>query len=952
MDENDDDFGSISVEGYQIDGQQGCDSLITINHSQISSSELTTLLENDGITTNLQGDYIYKVVINAGGGYATHTEMMMCLDNKTPVSGLAKGMSDNSEVNRTQIGTDPTLENLFEFNNLGWVDVSSYTEASELFLILNSKWGSDIDTWIYYWFGTDQKIEELGYGLLDENDDDFGSISVEGYQIGGSGSMWLAAEPQYGNIAPGESENITVTFNSEGLEIGTYNGEINISSNDPDNSEVQVPVTLNVLEEPTINICGTITNECTGDPISNVTVTFSNGGGEVTTGTDGSYCIEVTSGYNGVATPLKTNHGFTPPTRPYTNVTTNLENEDYEGMPTTNISITGYVKDEEGNPVEGVEISFSGVGTATTNSDGDYSQSVPYCWSGTATPSKEGWAFDPDQLPYSNVTSDQSGQNYTGSQTGDNYFEQVWITPISPMNIYVTKATIDENNMVAGDEIGVFDVDPVSGSEICVGSGVLTGEISDEDYLLIIASMDDGTGNANGFQSGNAILYKLYDQNIGLIETVNSTYPYGGDEVFTGLGTASVELEGITTISQSLNFTEGWNLSSMQVVPEDLDMLSIFEPAISDNLLVKVINQDGGSVEHLSFPPPNGQWSNSIGEWVIEQGYYVKVSETNSMDISGAPAETPMNIPLRSGWNMIGMPCEQPQSTQDMLQPLIDDDILYKVINSQGLSIEHLSFPPPNGQWVFGFDRFNPGEGYYLKANEASQITFDCQSPFNGSKIEIIKTNFFKPVFKNNPYMPMSVVIQNTAILEIGDEVAIHDNETCVGAGVVNEHDFLSIVVSMDDPLTDETDGYMQGGEIQARVWQRSTGCTFEANLDYQSGSPVFEMLDTYIGYLSVQMTGFNETENMEFNVSVAPNPFTENTWIYYTLPESGSIDFRIYSISGSLEEVLEVDSSIGKSGKVKLDGKRLPPGSYILQSVFTGFSGKNQKVQRKLFIK
>ncbi len=48
--------------------------------------------------------------------------------------------------------------------------------------------------------------------------------------------------------------------------------------------------------------------------------------------------------------------------------------------------------------------------------------------------------------------------------------------PYLPMTIVVSNATIDGIDMVAGDEIGIFDVNS-DGDTICVGYGVLTGPI-------------------------------------------------------------------------------------------------------------------------------------------------------------------------------------------------------------------------------------------------------------------------------------------------------------------------------------------------------------------------------------------------------------------------------------------------------------------------------------------
>ena len=48
-----------------------------------------------------------------------------------------------------------------------------------------------------------------------------------------------------------------------------------------------------------------------------------------------------------------------------------------------------------------------------TNSLGFYTDSVPKYWSGTVTPSKMCYTFNPSSRTYSNVTSDQTNQNYT-----------------------------------------------------------------------------------------------------------------------------------------------------------------------------------------------------------------------------------------------------------------------------------------------------------------------------------------------------------------------------------------------------------------------------------------------------------------------------------------------------------------------------------------------------------
>lgn len=77
--------------------------------------------------------------------------------------------------------------------------------------------------------------------------------------------------------------------------------------------------------------------------------------------------------------------------------------------------ISGYVRTPSGDGIDGVTITFSKGGeTATTDGSGYYRQDVKKDWSGTATPSKAGYNFDPAYLDYNKVKRDQTNQDYTG----------------------------------------------------------------------------------------------------------------------------------------------------------------------------------------------------------------------------------------------------------------------------------------------------------------------------------------------------------------------------------------------------------------------------------------------------------------------------------------------------------------------------------------------------------
>lgn len=67
---------------------------------------------------------------------------------------------------------------------------------------------------------------------------------------GGGVPAWLAVLPSSGSVLPAGAVQIDIGFDSAGLDTGTYNGTITISSNDPDEPVIAVPVTLAVGTSP------------------------------------------------------------------------------------------------------------------------------------------------------------------------------------------------------------------------------------------------------------------------------------------------------------------------------------------------------------------------------------------------------------------------------------------------------------------------------------------------------------------------------------------------------------------------------------------------------------------------------------------------------------------------------------------------------------------------------
>ncbi|MHC4656881.1 MAG: carboxypeptidase-like regulatory domain-containing protein [Planctomycetota bacterium] len=139
-------------------------------------------------------------------------------------------------------------------------------------------------------------------------------------------------------------------------------------------------------------ISGYVTDS-NGIGVENVTVSADNSGGSDTTDATGFYEITVPYDWSGTISVSKTGWGFTEWSHGYTDVTSDLVNQDFTAFQPV---ISGYVKDSGGTGVEGVLVSAdNNGGSDTTGPNGYYEVTVPYDWSGTVVPGKTGWNITP-----------------------------------------------------------------------------------------------------------------------------------------------------------------------------------------------------------------------------------------------------------------------------------------------------------------------------------------------------------------------------------------------------------------------------------------------------------------------------------------------------------------------------------------------------------------------------
>ncbi|MGA2678746.1 MAG: hypothetical protein ABSF37_05510 [Sedimentisphaerales bacterium] len=127
--------------------------------------------------------------------------------------------------------------------------------------------------------------------------------------------------------------------------------------------------------------------------------------GNPVTSEGGKYTAAVDYGFSGTITPAKEGYTFEPASRTYAKITSDQGNQSYTAALIT-LTISG-TTGQSGVAMNGLP------GNPVTDDKGDYSVTVNYGWSGTTTPAKEGYIFEPANKKYDPVTTNQKSQDYS-----------------------------------------------------------------------------------------------------------------------------------------------------------------------------------------------------------------------------------------------------------------------------------------------------------------------------------------------------------------------------------------------------------------------------------------------------------------------------------------------------------------------------------------------------------
>jgi len=313
---------------------------------------------------------------------------------------------------------------------------------------------------------------------------------------------------------------------------------------------------------------------------------------------NGNYTGTVDYGFSGTVTPAKTGYTFNPASKTYTNVTSDQLNQSYTATLNTytisgNAGVGGATMGGlPGNPVSGA--------------NGDYNDTVTYNWSGTVTPAKTGYTFNPASRTYTSVTSDQLNQNYTAT---------------------LLKYTISGNAGAAGVTMNGLPSTPVSGANgdyndtVNYGwSGTVTP--SKAGYTFAPASRTYTSVAENHTGENYTATLNTYTISGNILEPDGNT-PVEGVPIQT-------DGNDVNTVTDANGYYELWvdyNWSGI-VTPQKEGY--VFEP---DSNTYTNVTQDYGDENYIAT-----LMTFKIAGYVLEQNYATPINDVNvSAENGGGP---------------------------------------------------------------------------------------------------------------------------------------------------------------------------------------------------------------------------------------------------------------------------------------------------------------------------
>jgi hypothetical protein len=335
----------------------------------------------------------------------------------------------------------------------------------------------------------------------------------------------------------------------------------------------------------------------------------------------------------------------------------------------------------------------------------------------------------------------------------------------------------------SGDYLGVFYTKN-SGEVQCAG------KVRWDSVNTTISAFQNESPFDNGFDVGETFQWKIWKLNDNtthdLVINYDTTFSHQGEFDIDGLSKVETIQSGST---QTVDLSAGWNFISLNIVPDQPSIDSVFSRITNHVFLAKDENGD-------VFWPSVG--INNIGNHTMGEGYKVRMHNDTILNVTGVladPTDYSINLPL--GWSYLGYLRNADANAENVMESV--EGALWIMKNQAG----QVYWP------TFGINQIGNmkvGEGYQIRMNQDTTFTF----PSNELSLPSLKwtgeenPTYFTDVLTSTRHMHIafSKSVWNT-MLNSGDEIGVFYENNLIGASVISDDVTVVTIFGSEDKKWD-----------------------------------------------------------------------------------------------------------------------------------------------------
>jgi len=737
---------------------------------------------------------------------------------------------------------------------------------------------------------------------------------------------WLTLSETTLSIPPGESANIEITTNANGYECGDYDGTIQLTTNDPENPSIEIPVNMSVLY-PTA-----VVDE---SPVNFGEVGFNNTAEiQVPVTNNGCYSL-------GAIASLEN-----------ANLTVNPDTLLVEAGDTSYFTISITSDMDEAEIVSDLVLSYN---DPSNNSDTiSVSATIvpdvhPIITSIEDVPGDQGgwvWVYftrsyhDTDSLRNENYTVEILNNELWGSVGSTNGYNNpnygVLVHTITD-----SSSTLDgliDFRVIAGMEEGNFVSETVQGYS--------TDNINPAEPVGMTLQYGINDNQLNMDWQANSdddLSHYVLTQNNEIIAELNTSefnseiYLSTGEYNFSlkavdvhGNVSEAVEKE-IYIIENELSF--GNNLISIPGTLENNSSINLLENLMDIGPQVNFLLGQGVGL----FNTVDG-WSGNLNNVSPHEGYWLNISGSHNWRLNPELGALQICESYVIGYGNNLMSFRWGNGNQSTLDALGGEEFAtenFNFILGQGVGL----FNTTDG-WSGNLNQLEEGKGYWVNASSSSidfKWGFDnCANPAESVLVkekvasQLPEEYQFKQSTIQAFYLIAEITIDGKQPEE-KDLILAFNNDILVGSAVYNPE--MTVLPVMGRDVSEQTVGFLEDDEIPT-LRLIKTSCEsipLEADLEGFRNLLISEV---------ASVTGSTLVIPTEYALHPAfPNPFNPVTTISYDLPKDSEISLTVYDVEGRKITTLSQGLKSAGSHVIEWSADGLPSGLYFVKLDASGFS-------------